>query len=73
MNLIERIEGAELATAIERDIRVAVWNTCRWRGGHQDVAQSFITHLMAEPTMVSAMSAVAELAALRAIGDTHDG
>lgn len=44
---------------IERDIRIAVWNACRWQGMTQEVAQSFIRHLFAdEPCMKRALSAL---------------
>jgi hypothetical protein len=46
---------------IERDIRIAVWNTCRWQGKPQEVAQSFIQHLFAdEPCMTRAIAALSK-------------
>jgi len=46
----------ERALEIERDIRIALWNTGRWQGRTQEVAQSFIQHAMEEPTMKRAMA-----------------
>jgi hypothetical protein len=55
----------ELAVDIERDIRIALWNTGCWQGKPQEIAQSFIQHAMEEPTMKRALGRIAELASLR--------
>ncbi len=48
---------------IERDIRIAIWNTCCWQGKPQAVAQSFIQHAMDEPCMKNALTAIAAVEA----------
>ena len=49
----------ERALDIERDIRIALWNTGCWQGKPQEVAQSFIRHAMEEPTTKRAMANIA--------------
>ena len=44
---------------VERYIRIAIWNACRWQGRPQEVAQSFIQQAMAEPAMQRALAALA--------------
>ena len=60
---LKRLAG-EKAQDIERDIRIAIWNACRWQGMPQEVAQSFIGRAMDEPTMTRAISTI--IAALEA-------
>lgn len=44
--------------AVERDIRIAIWNAGKWQGKPDEVAQSLIRKAMAEPTMIRALSAL---------------
>jgi hypothetical protein len=46
-----------LREAIERDIRIAIWNAGKWQGKPDEVAHSLIRKAMAEPTMIRALDA----------------
>lgn len=52
-------KACELADEVERDIRIAIWNACKWQGTRpNDVIYSLIERAIAEPTMQRAITAL---------------
>jgi hypothetical protein len=46
---------------VERGIRIAIWNACKWQGKPDDVIYSLINRAMAEPAMRAALSSIPAL------------